>query len=89
MRTSLLKYTFHVLNSCDLRNEHQHSRLTVFLAKKWLFEKGLLIVFFIKTTGKTIIDPGTTRIPACKGQLVTNFLVPSSGPQENVDGIGK
>lgn len=33
MRTSLLKYTFHVLNSCDLRNEHQHSRLTVFLAK--------------------------------------------------------
>jgi len=54
-----------------------------------LFEKGLLTVFFTETTGKTIIDPGTTRIPACKGQLVTNFLVPSSGPQENVDGIGK
>lgn len=55
MRTSLLKYMFHVLNSCNLWNEHQHSLLFFGKikksAKKWLFEKGLLIVFFIETTG--------------------------------------
>ena len=51
--------------------------------------EGPLDCFSIETTGKTIIlfRWELRDIPARKGQMVANFLVPSSGPQENVDGI--
>ena len=55
--------------------------------KTWSSQKGLLIVFPSKPQERQLFRWELRDIPARKGQMAANFLVPSSGPQENVDGI--
>ena len=55
--------------------------------KRWLSQKGLLIVFPSKPQERQLFSWEPQDIPARKGRMAGNFLVPSSGPQENVDGI--
>ena len=52
--------------------------------KRWSSQKGLLIVFPSKPPERPIFRWELRDIPARKGQMAANFLVPSSGPQENM-----
>ena len=55
--------------------------------ERWSSKKGLLIVFPLKLQERQLFSWEPQDIPAHKGRMAANFLVPSSGPQENVDGI--
>ena len=52
--------------------------------EKVVVSEGPLDCFSIETTGKAKIGWELRDIPARKGQMAANFLVPSSGPQENM-----
>ena len=54
--------------------------------KRWSSQKGLLIVFPSKPQERQLFRWELRDIPASKGQMAANFLIPSLGPQENVDG---